>query len=108
MNFHTAKLTVSLFVSILSLSTFAGTIKGKVTDAKTAEPLVGATVSIENTKYKTVVNLDGSFVFRNIPAGKYALKVKMLGYENTKEKDAVIAANSDVLEMTFQLDIEAR
>jgi len=36
MNFHTAKLTVLLFVSILSISTFAGTIKGKVTDAKTA------------------------------------------------------------------------
>lgn len=86
MDFEAGKPDASLFFSILSLTSFAGTINGKVTNAKTAEPLVGGTVSIENTKYKTVVNPDGSFVFTNILAGKHALKVKKPGYESAKEK----------------------
>ena len=63
------------FVSIAS----GQTIRGKVTDTSTGEPLVGATVSLEHTKFNTIANLNGSYVFKNVPAGKYEVKVKYSG-----------------------------
>ena len=47
----------------------AQTIRGKVMDANTGEPLVGATVKLEGTKYATIVRLDGTFAFTKIAAG---------------------------------------
>jgi len=109
MNFRiVTKLFPLLLFFILSLPVFAGTITGKVTDAKTTEPLAGATVSLEDTKYKAIVNLDGSFAFRNIPAGKYEVHVKMLGYEKSKQHTITLADNNAVAEISFQLETETK
>lgn len=70
-----------------SLSSFAqAIIKGKVTDAKDGSPLTGATVHIENgaAKFNSSVKLDGSYIFKNIPAGAYKLQVKFIGFITTK------------------------
>ncbi len=65
----------------------AQTIKGNVTDAKTGETLIGATVHIEKGDFKqnTTVKLDGTYVFKDIPAGIYKLQVRYVGYKTTKE-----------------------
>ena len=55
----------------LTLLSFAGTIKGKIQDSRTGEPMTGATVVLAHTHYTTTVQLDGTFTFRHIPAGKY-------------------------------------
>ncbi len=95
-------------VCIVSISSYAGTIKGKVTDIKSGEPLPGATVSLEHTKYAVVVNLDGSFLFKNIPAGKYEIKVKMVGYEKSKEIDIDVQDGNTIQEVNFQLETESK
>jgi TonB-dependent receptor len=66
--------------------TYAQTIKGSVTDAKTGETLIGATVHIENgdLHYNTTVKLDGVYTFKNVPSGTYKLKVTSVGYVATK------------------------
>ena len=97
-----------IFITILNLSTFAQSIKGKVTDAVTGEPLVGATVSLDDTKFSTVVNLDGSYVLKNIPAGKYDIKVKYSGYEKDKIKDVEVKSGQDVKGINFQLKVELK
>ncbi|WP_143309073.1 TonB-dependent receptor [Chitinophaga vietnamensis] len=78
-----------------SLPAFAGIIKGKVSDSKTHEPVVGAVVEAENgnAKYRTAVNLDGSFVFRNLPQGSYEIRIKSVGY---KTSDAFKVTLKDV------------
>lgn len=73
-----------LFFLFNVITSFSQSIKGKVYDANTNEPLIGADVSLLNTKYSTIVNIDGSFVFRKIPSGTYDVKVRMLGYNNPK------------------------
>jgi hypothetical protein len=109
MNLLTAtKLALLPFFSFLSLTLFAGTIKGKVADAKTAEPLAGATVSLEDTKYKTIVNLDGSFVLRNIPSGNYEIRVKMIGYEKFRERNIIVTDNNAIDEVSFALETESK
>ena len=75
------------FFTIFCFSASAQTIKGNVSDAKTLETLIGATVHIQNgnTVFNTTVKLDGSYDFKNIPAGTYILKVSFVGYKTTKE-----------------------
>jgi TonB-dependent receptor len=79
-------LLVSLF-TIFSFTSFAQTIKGNVTDAKTGETLIGATVHIKNEHagFNASVKLDGSYLFKNIPAGIYKLQVTFVGYKTTNE-----------------------
>ncbi|MDE3144986.1 MAG: carboxypeptidase-like regulatory domain-containing protein, partial [Bacteroidota bacterium] len=58
-------------------------IKGKVTDSKTGEFLIGATVSIKSASkiYTTKSGLDGSYIFKKIPAGKYSINIQFIGYD---------------------------
>jgi len=92
-----------------SLATFAGVIKGKVTDAKTGEPLVGATVEAENGRFKlkATVNLDGSFTLKNVPAGEYQVKVKFTGYKTPKDLRVIIKEDKEVISLGgFELQEE--
>ena len=88
------------FFFFFSISTVficsAQTVKGKVTDAKTGEPLVGAVIQIKNgaAQYKTTVNLDGSYLLKNIPVGKYELKVIYIGYK-TRETEVSVKNNGE-------------
>ena len=70
------KTTILTLIGLcLATLSFAGTIKGKIRDSKTGEPMTGATVTLEHTHYTTTVQLDGTFAFRHIPVGKYELVV---------------------------------
>lgn len=104
----TARNTWILSFLFLSLLSRAGVIKGKVTDANSGEPLTGATVSLEHTKYNAVVNLEGTFILRNIPAGKYEIKVKIIGYEKAKDANIVVQEGNAVLEVSFELEPERK
>ncbi|HTH83018.1 MAG TPA: TonB-dependent receptor [Mucilaginibacter sp.] len=76
-------------------SSFAQTVlKGNVTDSKTGETLIGATVHIEKnaTTLNTSVKLDGSYTFNNIAAGIYHLQVSYIGYKTTKTYDIEVVA----------------
>src|SRR6202034_227995 len=86
---------VFCWICLASLS-YAGTIKGKISDSQTGEPMSGATVSLEHTPYKTIVNLDGSFILRNIPAGKYEIEASTIGYEKSKEIDVELSSDHDI------------
>jgi outer membrane receptor protein involved in Fe transport len=78
-------LLILLQLTICSFAFASGIIKGTVTDRKTGEPLVGATVSIhsKSTGYKTStgVGLDGSFVFKNVPAGSYEIDARYVAFD---------------------------
>lgn len=69
------------------------TIRGKVLDAGTKEQLTGATVQIAGTKHNTRVQLDGSFVLKNIAAGTYKISFHYVGH---KDKDTTISVQDDV------------
>ncbi|OCX51259.1 hypothetical protein BEL04_19975 [Mucilaginibacter sp. PPCGB 2223] len=81
--------TGAFLLAFVCLGLVAGAqsiIKGKVTDAGTGEPLTGATVHIDGkTTVNAPVNLNGSYTFKNLPAGTYKLTVKFIGYKASKE-----------------------
>jgi TonB-dependent receptor len=56
---------------------------GRIIDAKTNEPLIGAAIQVENTSLGTVTDLNGSFRLENIRGNLINVKVSYLGYEAT-------------------------
>jgi len=84
--------SLRLCLVVLILISFNGivnaqSIKGNVTDAKTGEALIGATVHIEKAdlKFNTTVKLDGTYLLKNVPVGVYKIQVHFVGYATTKE-----------------------
>ena len=69
---------------IMTQSLFAadsGSIKGRVLDKTTGEPLIGANVVILNTSLGVATDVNGSFYLRFVPEGKWTLKISYLGYK---------------------------
>jgi TonB-dependent receptor len=81
------RLLIVLIIICYGAIAHAQTIRGNVTDAKSGETLIGATVHIEkdNFNQNTTVKLDGAYLFKNVPVGTYKLQVKFIGYKTTKE-----------------------
>ncbi|TDW99601.1 TonB-dependent receptor [Dinghuibacter silviterrae] len=104
-------LRISSLVGLACLgasSLWAGGIKGKVTDKETGEPLIGATVTLEHTRYATVVNLDGTFNLKHVPAGKYELEVKYVGYKEPEHVEVIIDDANGDKEVDFTLESAAK
>ncbi len=76
---------VVLLVAIMAMpwTLLAGTtgkIVGKVTDAKTGDPLPGVNVLIEGTTMGAATDLTGRYLILNVPPGTYTLTASMIGY----------------------------
>lgn len=70
--------------------------KGKVIDASTKEPLVGASVYISDLKATTTTNENGEFTFKNVPVkGKFLVEVRYIGYK-TSSQQIDLAATTNV------------
>ena len=59
----------------------SGKIHGKVIDAKTKEPLVGANIIVTATTKGATTDIEGSFVILNVPVGTYSVKASYVGYQ---------------------------
>ncbi len=91
-SFLFALLLVSLIHSFAQdQSGNAGSIHGTVIDARTSQPLRGATVSLQNPQSSgssggwnsATTAADGSFLFRNLLPGNYRLSASHNGYVNS-------------------------
>lgn len=74
-------LIILILTTTVSLSMRAGVIKGKVTDPVSGEAVVGAIVEIKELHKEVVTGLDGSYILKNIPQGKYTLTIHAVSYE---------------------------
>ncbi|PTQ97857.1 TonB-dependent receptor [Mucilaginibacter yixingensis] len=86
---HSPKmLLLLLFMMCLTALAHAQAIRGKVFDAQTGEPLVGATVTLKHADQVMYASarLDGSFGFKNLKDGQYELSSKYIGYEASAVK----------------------
>lgn len=108
MNFKfTCSARLSLFLlTLFSFNAFSASIKGRIKDANTNEPLVGASFVIKNTKLGTLAGLDGSFEIKNLPVGSYEVFVQYIGYESKTQKIEVKSQNQ-VLTFDFLLKEQA-
>jgi TonB-dependent receptor len=89
-----------LFQSIILAQT--GTIKGRVLDKNTKEPLVFANVVIKGTNKGAATDPKGEFIIRNVNAGKQVLAISYLGYIST-DVDVTITVD-EILKEDYYLD----
>lgn len=86
-------LTLILFLGfIYQSSAQKGAISGTIIDEKSGEPLIGATVVIENTTVGTSTDFDGKYQFSADP-GIYILIIDYLGYNTKKVTDIEVKTN---------------
>ena len=90
--FVSATILLILLNSRLNAQT-TGKIIGKVTDAETNQPLVGANVIIEGTTMGAATDLNGDFYIINIPPGTYNLRVQMMGYQPYLIQNVIVSVN---------------
>ena len=78
-----------------------GKLDGKIVDAQTKEPLIGAYVVVVNTNLGAATNVNGEYFILNVPPGTYDIKVSYVGYSPRLVTDVRIVAG-----ITFELDAE--
>lgn len=94
-------LKLFVFLSIIAVAQ-KGTIKGLVTDEKSKEPLVGATIMLEGTTTGTITDFDGNYVLGNITPGTYNIRCSFISYETKLLKNILIQAGNTV-ELNFDM-----
>ncbi len=68
-----------------SRSRVAAAFSGRLTDAKTGEPLPGANVVFPDLKQGTATDADGRFSFGNLPRGRFTVQITSLGYNTISQ-----------------------
>lgn len=90
---------------LLSMGAFAqqGTLKGKVTDQKTGEELVGATIVVEGTTTGTITDFSGDYILTGLEPGIYNFRCQFISYQTGSASSiAIKAGDSNTLNFTLQ------
>ena len=103
---------ILLFCLLLSYSAFAQnnfSVKFKLVDAKTSEPVGYATASITAKGAETALRFvmtdeKGSADLTKVPKGTYVVKAELMGYK-TFEQEIVVDKNVDLGEIKFSEDV---
>ncbi len=74
-----------------------GSVAGKVVDAHSGSPIVGANILIVGSGRGGVSDSAGSFTIRNIPPGKYIARVSSVGYQVVELAHIQIESKSEKL-----------
>lgn len=67
-------------LAVFAQNTF--TIRGKVVSKADNTPLPGANIILVGTTIGNASSIDGSFVIKNVPEGKYKVRVSYVGYSD--------------------------
>ena len=95
--------TLLLFLIFCINTLKAAEVRGRVIDSKTGELLVGCNIVIEELIIGTTTGLDGTYVIKNVPEGKYSLQCSYISYES--QKTAININNENkVLTVNFRLE----
>ena len=95
---------LSTFIIFVSLTAaFAQqstqTVRGKVTDAASKAPVVGAVVQVmgSNPPIGASTDADGNFRLANVPVGRVGLKISFVGYEDSFAKDIIVNTGKEII-----------
>jgi hypothetical protein len=88
-------LLTTLMLALLTFTSseaqiLTGTIQGRVIDADTKAPLIGATTMLVDTKLGNVTDMNGEFTINNVPVGGYSIRVNYMGYDPVTKTDVIV------------------
>jgi hypothetical protein len=96
------------FLLVLPALLFAqeGKLRGRVQDAQTGEPLIGANVIIEGTTLGSSTDVNGEYVILSVPPGAYSVRASYIGYSAVTVGNVRVSANLTTTQ-DFQLSSTA-
>jgi iron complex outermembrane recepter protein len=75
----------------IAVSVLNVTLSGKITDAKTGEPLAGASVYLADDRTGTFTDANGKYILTNIPSGHHVMEISYVSYSTLVEHIEVYA-----------------
>lgn len=100
-NFSIITTLLFLFASVTLAQTGVGKLSGKITDADTNEPLIGANLLIVGTSVGAATDINGEYFILNITPGTYTVRVSYVGYAPKTIENVRLVAN-----ITYELNVE--
>jgi len=71
-----------------------GKLAGKITDRKTGETLIGATIGIQGSSKGAATNAEGRYILSELQPGRYTLIIRYIGYQSKSISDIEIKAGA--------------
>jgi Ca-activated chloride channel family protein len=95
--FFALSLAVLISCTGLLLSQGTGKITGRVTDARTGQPVAGAAVKLLNTAFLVHSDGQGWYLIGNVPGGKYSIEASAPGYDYQIKSNVALRAGGSVM-----------
>lgn len=73
------------------------TIRGRVIDAVSENPLAGVAVTLKNTNQGVQTDSDGYFRLEKVPVGRYQLQISSIGYENQNISELLLESGKEIV-----------
>jgi outer membrane receptor protein involved in Fe transport len=93
---------VALLVPIAVWGQRGSNVHGTVTNAETRAPIIGARVSIMSPERVAITNDDGTYILRDVPAGKYTVFTSAIGRKPDSSTVSVSSGSSTTLDITLK------
>jgi TonB-linked SusC/RagA family outer membrane protein len=97
---------MSLAVAVLwtapAIAQQGGAITGRVTDARTGQPIPGVTIEIEGTTIATAAGDDGRFRLASVPVGRRTIVARRIGYAAVRQPVTIDAAGQAAVDFALQ------
>jgi outer membrane receptor protein involved in Fe transport len=82
-----------------------GTVVGRVTDAKTGQAIVGASVVLVGTRWHSTTDENGGYRLADVTPGSYTLAISRIGY--AKQGQSVTVAGGQEITVEIRLELSA-
>lgn len=76
-----------------ALAAVTGKISGELTDAKTGDPIIGASIAVEGTALGATSDVDGRYIVINVPVGTYTILISSVGYSSLKVENVYVSTD---------------
>ncbi len=73
------------------------TIRGKIIDYVSEQPVVGASITLLNSQKGTQTDAEGSFSFGKMPIGRYQVQVSSVGYESQTISELLLESGKEMV-----------
>ncbi len=100
---------IIVFVAVAKAQNFQQTIRGKVIDKETHQPLPGASVILINSNpvIGIITDNEGEFEFKNVPIGRQGITVSFIGYNTTEMRNLLLQTGKEtVVEVELSEKVE--
>ncbi|MDR6342517.1 hypothetical protein HNQ91_005601 [Filimonas zeae] len=89
-------ITACLLMQIAYAQSFKQSVKGRVTDAESQQPLSGVTIVFSPGNIRAVTDSTGTYHIAGLPTGRYSIQYSIAGYELQTLSDIVIVSGKEL------------